>query len=193
MRGTKRAWRLRRARSRWPVMAGIALAAASLSWGLPPASQTVAAQTTPTTTAPAPPPTPSSSWAIIPSPNTASSRGDDLTSVSCTPGPACMAVGHFFGSGEKTLAESWDGSQWSIVPTPNGGDTTNALISNVLNAVSCTSAQACTAVGEYVGPGAWQTLIESWDGSAWSIVPSPDVSPSLGNYLDGVSCLSATF
>jgi hypothetical protein len=104
-----------------------------------------------------------------------------------------MAVGHSFGSGERTLAESWDGSAWSLVPSANGGDTTNVLISNVLNDVSCISAQACTAVGEYVGPGGWQTLIESWDGSAWSIVPSPNSSPSLGNYLDGVSCLSATF
>ena len=190
--GTTRPRRLRRARSRSPVMAGIAVAAASLSWGLPSASQTVLAQTTPST-APAPPSAPSISWAIIPSPNTASSRVDDLTSVSCAPGPACMAVGHSFGSAERTLAESWDGSAWSVVPTPNAGDTTNPLISNVLNAVSCVSAQACTAVGEYVGPGAWHTLIESWDGSAWSIVPSPNVSPSLGNYLDGVSCLSARF
>ena len=138
-------------------------------------------------------PAPSSSWAIIPSPNTAGSRGDDLTSVSCTPGPVCMAVGHSFGSGEKTLAESWDGSSWSIVPTPDAGDTTNPLISNVLNSVSCTSAQACTAVGEYVGSGAWQTLVESWDGSSWSIVPSPNTAPAQGNYLDGVSCLSPTF
>jgi hypothetical protein len=104
-----------------------------------------------------------------------------------------MAVGHSFGSGEKALAESWDGSAWSIVPTPDAGDTTNPLVSNVLNGVSCVSDQACTAVGEYVGASGWQTLIESWDGSTWSIVPSPSVSPSLGTYLDGVSCLSATF
>ena len=104
-----------------------------------------------------------------------------------------MAVGRFFGPGEKTMAESWGGSAWSAVPTPDAGDTTNVLISNVLNAVSCISAQACTAVGEYVEAGAWQTLIEAWDGSTWSIVPSPNVSPSLGNYLDGVSCPSATF
>ncbi len=190
--GMNRPRQLRRARSRWPVMAGMAVAAASLSWGLPPTSQTALAQTAPTT-APEPLPAPSSSWAIIPSPDMTSSRGDYLTSVSCTPGPACMAVGRFFGPGEKTMAESWGGSAWSAVPTPDAGDTTNVLISNVLNAVSCISAQACTAVGEYVAPGAWQTLIEAWDGSTWSIVPSPNVSPSLGNYLDGVSCLSATF
>ena len=180
---------LRGARSRWPVLVGISVAATALSFGLPPASLTVLlAQTTPTAE-----PAPSSSWSIIPSPNVASSRSDDLTSVSCTQGLACMAVGHFFGPGEKTLAESWDGSAWSVVPTPNAGDTTNALISNVLNAVSCTSAQACTAVGEYVALGGWRTLIESWDGSAWSIVPSPNASTAQQNYLDGVSCLSATF
>ncbi|MGP8208054.1 MAG: hypothetical protein ACLQVK_18730, partial [Acidimicrobiales bacterium] len=147
--GMNRPRQLRRARSRWPVMAGMAVAAASLSWGLPPTSQTALAQTAPTT-APEPLPAPSSSWAIIPSPDMTSSRGDYLTSVSCTPGPACMAVGRFFGPGEKTMAESWDGSAWSVVPTPDAGDTTNVLISNVLNAVSCISAQACTAVGEYV-------------------------------------------
>ncbi len=190
--GRDRLCQLRCSRFRWPVLAPIAVAAASLSFGMTPASETVQAQATPTT-APAPSPAPSSSWTIIPSPDTASSQGDDLTSVSCTPGPVCMAVGHSFRSGEKTLAESWDGTAWSIVPTPDAGDTTNVLISNVLNAVSCISADACTSVGEYVGATGWQTLIESWDGSAWSIVPSPNSSPALGNYLDGVSCLSATF
>ena len=72
--GRDRLCQLRCSRFRWPVLAPIAVAAASLSFGMTPASETVQAQATPTT-APAPSPAPSSSWTIIPSPDTASSQG----------------------------------------------------------------------------------------------------------------------
>ncbi len=44
---------------------------------------------------------------------------DNLTSVSCSAAAACMAVGWFEPtSGDGSLAESWNGSSWQVVPTP---------------------------------------------------------------------------
>lgn len=74
---------------------------------------------------------------------------------------ACTAVGHHANSSgaAKALAESWNGTSWSVVPTPNpppvGG-------SSYLNGVSCVSATACTAAGDYHTSGSPEmTLIES--------------------------------
>jgi hypothetical protein len=57
--------------------------------------------------------------------------------------------------------------------------------------VSCTSAASCTAVGSYQSSsvptfGASLTLVEVWDGTAWSIASSPN--PGTGDILEGVSC-----
>src|SRR5215469_11906789 len=70
---------------------------------------------------------------------------------------------------------------WTVVPTPNpsgGGQ-------NVLTAVAIVSPSDVWGVGE----GQLQSLTQHWDGSAWSIVPSPN----LPTYTDikGVSAVSS--
>jgi hypothetical protein len=82
-----------------------------------------------------------------------------------------------------TLAESWDGTRWSVLTTPSPGTS-----GNFLNGVSCVSPDTCTAAGEaFHSNGPTTSLIESWDGSHWSVVPSP--SPGIGQTLvNGVSC-----
>lgn len=54
------------------------------------------------------------------------------------------------------------------------------------------SADSCTAVGYYTTRNDGDlSLIESWNGTDWSVVPSPD--PSAGyNDLNSVSCTSTT-
>jgi hypothetical protein len=109
--------------------------------------------------------------------------------VSCVSAAACTAVGGYEptgGGATRTLVESWNGTRWSVVPSPNSG-TPQALYG-----VSCVSAAACTAVGYYTGTGGitLNTLIESWNGTGWSVVPSPN--PSDDSVLKGVSCVSAT-
>jgi len=85
-------------------------------------------------------------WSIQPTPNPPGHGFKLLNSVSCTSRSSCMAVGNEFDATKSlgTLAERWDGRTWRIVPTfkpapagPNAG----------FNGVSCTSASACTAVG----------------------------------------------
>ena len=134
-------------------------------------------------------------WAIQPSPNPAGSS-PYLASVSCSTPSACTAVGYSYTDDPNTagFAERWDGASWSIEPTPQPA---GAASSN-LTSVSCTSPNACTAVGHVASGGELEPLIERWDGAGWSIRPSPP-APSApgsngftGNGLTAVSCPSAT-
>ncbi len=127
-------------------------------------------------------------WTVVPSPNRPTVHpSDELISASCVSAQACTAVGWGGSKGNKTLIESWNGTKWSIVPSPNGpaGGVSH------LTGVSCLSASVCMAVGSATGPTRIATLIESWNGTAWSIVPSPNAGPaSVANSLQGVSCIS---
>ena len=139
------------------------------------------------------------SWSIVPSPSTGPPKAlDELDGVSCVSASACTAVGDSFemnisrSSEARTLIESWDGTAWSVVPSPNPGTGLHRP-GDYLHSVSCTAAAACTAVGiEYSGSrrhARAQTLVESWNGTAWSVVPSPNKG-SAGSALFGVSCTS---
>jgi hypothetical protein len=71
---------------------------------------------------------------------------------------------------------------WTVVPTPNpsgGGQ-------NVLNAVAIVAPSDAWAVGE----GQYESLAEHWDGSMWSIVPSPNLQTFTG--MKGVAAVSST-
>src|SRR5664280_1307297 len=111
---------------------------------------------------------PDPAWSIVPSPDTSSSRDNELNGVSCTGPAACTAVGVYGnGTADQTLVESWNGSTWSIVPSP---DTSSSQV-NDLNGVSCTGPAACTAVGVYGNGTADQTLVMSAVASGyWEVV-----------------------
>jgi hypothetical protein len=129
-------------------------------------------------------------WTIVPSPNAPHGFFDSLNSVSCVSARSCTAVGSFNPSQNalSTLIESWNGTRWTIVPSPNRP---HSHMLDSLAAVSCLSARSCTAVGTYGLAG--QTLIESWNGVRWTIVPSPNRGGAGGeSVLLGLSCLSAS-
>jgi hypothetical protein len=139
-----------------------------------------------------------SSWTLqsVPAPSGARAGGIDyLEGVSCVSARACVAVGRYeiSSSEELPLAESWNGSSWTLqsVPAASAGK------SSGLRGVSCTSASTCTAVGWYeMGPGSESgPFAESWNGSTWTpqTVPTPGgMWGGLPEYLDGVSCTSAS-
>jgi hypothetical protein len=124
-------------------------------------------------------------WSIVPSPNTSASLND----VTCASASDCWAVGHYrVGIYNQTLIEHWNGTAWSIVTSPN----TSTTQSNQLGGVTCTSASNCLAVGSYYNVSIIKnqphhTLIERWNGTAWSIVTSPDIGG-----LGGITCTSAS-
>jgi hypothetical protein len=128
-------------------------------------------------------------WSIQPTPNPASAAFSELWDVSCTSVSECTAAGDFYNSAGEyfTLVERWNGSQWSIHPTPNPAGTTGSR----LFGVSCTSAQACTAAGSFYSASTELTLVERWNGSQWSIQPTPNPAGTTVSRLAGVSCPSA--
>ena len=134
-------------------------------------------------------------WSVQPAPNPVNAYTGALYGVSCPAATACMAVGWYYvaSGGALTafsLAESWNGTSWSIRPTPNPQGSTHT----VLRAVSCTSATACTAVGWYEkgGSGNNLPLAESWNGTTWSLRSAPAPAGTTSSALDSVSCTSAT-
>jgi hypothetical protein len=89
--------------------------------------------------------------------------------------------------GRREGEQSSNGAVWTIASSPNRG-TEQA---NALTAVACTSASACIAVGSWTAESVRQTLIESWNGSRWTIASSRNQGTN-GNTLSGVSCTSAS-
>jgi hypothetical protein len=64
------------------------------------------------------------------------------------------------GDSTGTVAESWNGTRWSVQATPNpptAGET-------FFEGVSCTSATTCTAAGYYDSTGRVLTLAERHSG-----------------------------
>lgn len=138
-----------------------------------------------------------SGWQLMTTADSAPAVVDDfLSAITCTSATDCWAVGQtlvpgiYFvpyvpitGTPAQTLAEHWDGTQWKIVRTAN-----TQFSENVLNGVACVSASECYAVGlANSGSGSYDTLVERWDGSAWSIVGSDNPSSTV-NELDGAWC-----
>src|SRR5205823_386637 len=109
--------------------------------------------------------------------------------VSCASAGFCAAVGSSWnGSNQRTLAERWDGSSWSIVTSADSDGTQD----DYLTGVSCVSASFCAAVGYSSDGSGSRPLADGWDGNGWSIAPV-QASATDDQYLMGVSCTSPTF
>jgi len=83
-----------------------------------------------------------------------------------------------------TLIEHFDGTSWNVVSSPNVGPANN-FQSNRLFGITANSPNDIWAFGSYFasdGSGHQMTLLEQWDGTSWTIQPSPDphVKPRRG-------------
>ena len=136
-------------------------------------------------------------WSVATSPNpthnVASPADATLWSVSCVTSGFCMAAGDYETSSnvQQMLIEKWNGVTWKFVPTP---DTSTAQENGLYGGVSCASKTFCVDASFCCNNVSFaQTLVEEWNGTAWSIVPSPDTSTSEDNLLQASSCTSSTF
>lgn len=125
------------------------------------------------------------SWTIQPTPMPPGSASAGLGGVSCTSATSCTAVGGYSNKPDssRALAEHWNGKTWTIHPAPAGPGPDDP--DGGLYAVSCTSADQCTAVGRAGGAA----LAEQWDGSTWTVQPT--ASPAGQKLLYAVSCPAA--
>jgi hypothetical protein len=127
-----------------------------------------------------------SKWSLVPFPVPQGSFSEGFSGVVALASNNVWAVGQ---SSTHTLIEHWNGSKWSIVPSPNPSGTNNRFLASV----SAHTANDIWAAGGYEGPNSFDlTLVEHWNGSKWSIVPSPSPDASLtGDDLAAVQALSA--
>ncbi|HEX8230379.1 MAG TPA: S-layer homology domain-containing protein [Chloroflexia bacterium] len=133
------------------------------------------------------------SWSQVANPNPASSSSY-LGALSATAPDDIWAVGFRTNLSthiNHTLIEHWDGTSWSIVPSPNPGGVTDPLANNILSDIKALAPDNAWAVGLFnTGEAGDQTLIAHWDGTTWSAVPG--VNPgTYSNRLSGIDALSA--
>jgi hypothetical protein len=121
-------------------------------------------------------------WRVVPSPNVGSAQNLLQAVAAVQHTRQAWAVGYSVNTGgpQQTLIERWDGTSWSVVPSPDAGTGNNTL-----GAVVALSAASAWAVGQQ---SSGLALIEHWDGTSWSIAPSP---PDLAN-LAGLTAVPGT-
>src|SRR5215467_6859062 len=118
--------------------------------------------------------------------NGALAQADELSGVSYVSASETWAVGNV-GTAQRpnqTLTEQYNGSAWSVVPSPNQGTGNNAL-----NGVSMIPG-AGWAVGYAQVGGKYQPLALGWDGAQWSIAsagtfPSDALFTGVDTLADG--------
>ncbi len=136
-----------------------------------------------------------SSWTVVPSTTEPSPSGGFLYGVTCTDAANCWASGattDTSGMASGLLLQHWNGSNWS----DSSSSVPDASTGGILSSVTCVSSVQCWAVGSLgpFGGGSGsnfrpQALIENWNGSSWSIEPSPNVAAL--SFLDTVTCVRA--
>jgi hypothetical protein len=90
---------------------------------------------------------------------------------------------------DQTLAEHWNGTSWTKVPTVNPGPRNNDLFS-----VSAVSSNDVWAVGAYQSDSINQTaaIAEHWNGVSWTQFPTYKLPPgSNGSLFFGVTAISS--
>ena len=111
-----------------------------------------------------------------------------LNGVSCASTTHCVAVGYYDNASHlsQTLAESWDGTSWSVEATVNPGGNYA-----VFSSISCPTTGACVAAGYSANGSTESTLVEDRVGSTWAVVTT--ASPgAVENYLAQVTCSTTT-
>lgn len=120
-------------------------------------------------------------WARVQSPNHGS-LNNALQAVSCTSAHFCLTVGYFGyaysdGTEPGALVEIFNGSHWTLSPTPSGTAGPGRANSGELGSVSCVSDRFCMVVGSFAGV---------YDNGDWRRVSLPK-HVSLGE----ISCTSS--
>jgi hypothetical protein len=124
-------------------------------------------------------------WKVVPTPEPSYYDLETLNGLSATSDSDLWAVGDYDDkhSGYLPLILHSDGTKWSQATSPSPSPGYGAD----LNAVSADSTTDAWAVGTYeTDQSAYVPLVEHWDGSSWSIVPSPTPTGGTDTTLAGI-------
>lgn len=130
-------------------------------------------------------------WRVQPTPLPPRTVSAALAGVACPSEVGCTAVGSVFRDPDGPslpLAETWDGDSWRGRVMPNPANSTSTSV----QAVSCTSQDACTAAGFFAtARGRTRALAERWDGSRWVVQRVPQAAQTRSAQFMDVSCAAA--
>ena len=89
-----------------------------------------------------------------------------LYAVGCVNPRDCQAVGGTMQGNGRVFGERWSGSRWRAerMPSPPAAENSSLV------GVACVSAADCWGAGSYYNGSADRSLIEHWNGTAWTIV-----------------------
>ncbi len=127
-----------------------------------------------------------SEWNLEVSANVRGSVDTELNAIACpTPG-RCVAVGFQRHPGGilSTFAEIRNGGVWTVLPTPNPEGSPDAELADV----ACPRPDRCFAVGTSVSGSRTQGLLETWDGTRWTIERTPAPEGSTSSTLSAIDC-----
>lgn len=89
---------------------------------------------------------------------------------------------------DRTLIEHWNGTAWTIVPSPNPAGGTDG--NDALDAIAAVSPTDIWAAGDdFTQGGSIVPLFEHYNGTSWATVPAP---PTLGGFATGLAAVSAS-
>jgi hypothetical protein len=132
-------------------------------------------------------------FAITASPEQGTSN-NQLLGAAAVSARSVWSVGYYQSQfcvcSQRTLSVHWNGTRWSIVSTPDPA--TQSGDYDLLRGTAGVSSSDVWAVGDTgnASSGTDRSLIEHWNGSAWSVVSSPD--PYYSQDLYGVAAVSAS-
>ncbi len=126
-------------------------------------------------------------WSLQTTQNASGAEHSALYDISCEPASTslCVAVGKKTVSGVSSpYAQGWNGSAWSnqSAIAPEGAT------AGEMQSVHCLSKTSCLAAGSYANGSGTFSLVESWNGTSWSIQTTPNPSGASESMFKGISC-----
>jgi hypothetical protein len=127
------------------------------------------------------------SWTLVPGPKVSDASTYAVAAIS--PDDAWAAGRIYRGSSNVPLVLHWDGSTWSRVKVPDRG---RKNYGTELRAIAAVSPDDIWVGGDHGAPGYRdRTLFEHYDGTSWSVVPSPNVPGSDTDLIRSMSAVSS--
>jgi hypothetical protein len=122
-------------------------------------------------------------WTVVSSPD-ATPGNNDLAAVATISASDVWAVGSAENSlgNDQPLAEHWNGTAWSIVPTP-------AVVTGHLSGLAAISSTDVWAAGSFLlSARGNEAQFEHWNGRKWTIAKSPATTAGIA----GMATVSST-
>jgi len=129
-------------------------------------------------------------WTVVPNPPASIVMSNLMALAAVAPNDVWAIGSGRIGDEDATLTLHWNGSAWSFVSSPNVGPE----VDNTLFGAAAVATNDVWAVGTQQPTSLTDphTLVLHWDGTAWSIIPSPnDGGNTVGNHLLAASAVAA--